>query len=217
MRTGNIVGNRMIQARELLNLLEDQHPIGEVDKDDFVDDFTHKVSKKSQVQIIGEYLPSSVAVRLTYKFPLIAGIKPEVDLHQTGQNFLKEYKSQFDIPIRRLESLCLRSFEKADYGRPGIDLLYTGVLPVPVRGYKNYTDEKDIMVCLFCTGLGVHQFLSIEVILSIFSLYPDHHEIHLSSDQLDKLIDATAGAFVGYKKLVNQFNNKPTKKTNTDW
>ena len=148
-------GNRMIKAKEVLNLFEDK-PIGVVDKDDFVDEFTRKVSKKSQVQIIGEYSPSGISVRLAYKFPFTANVKPEVDLHQTGQNFLKEYKSKFDIPVRSLEVLCKKPLEKPVEDRPGIDLLYTGTLPVFVR---NHFDEINIVVCLSCTGLGFHQFL----------------------------------------------------------
>jgi hypothetical protein len=34
---------------------------------------------------------------------------------------------------------------------------------------------------------------------------------------INKLIGATADVFIGYKKLINQFNNKPDKKTNVDW
>jgi len=33
----------------------------------------------------------------------------------------------------------------------------------------------------------------------------------------EKIKDAIAYIFIGYKKLINQFINKPTKKTNTDW
>lgn len=39
----------------------------------------------------------------------------------------------------------------------------------------------------------------------------------LSSDKLDELTNAIAYAFSYHNKLINRFNNKPTKKTNADW
>jgi hypothetical protein len=39
----------------------------------------------------------------------------------------------------------------------------------------------------------------------------------LPENKLKELADSIGEMFIGYKKLINQFNNKPGKKTNADW
>ena len=208
MRTGNIVGNRMIQARELLNLLEDQHPIGEVDLDKFLGDITSKLKSKTKLNVdgtvdVGRGL--GLEVRFEYKY-FFEGNKVLV-------GFFEQYRRQFRIIIKSLELVCKGEFKLIE--RPGDWYYYWRNLDVDDLGVDDAI-RKHISINLYLNK----KFLLLVVKFSIVdedSDGPGIYSIPLSHDMLDKLIDATADVFIGYKKLVNHFNNKPDKKTNVDW
>jgi hypothetical protein len=210
----------MIKAKEVLDLFEDKS-IGVVNKDEFVGDVIRRVSRKSQLKITGEFNYSNNAVLLIYHLPITNIVKPDVGFHQTSHSLSIDYNSQFDIPLRSLETLCGKKFKKTGEDRDGVDLFYEGILSATNGPFMQR--EKDILVYLFCSGRDPDCLLLVKVSLAIFSMHPDIYthetvyEIPLSPDQLNKLIDATADAFIGYKKLINQFNNRPMKKTNADW
>lgn len=206
MRTGNIVGSRMIQARELLNLLEDQHPIGEVDLDKFLGDITSKLKSKTKLNVdgiidVGKGL--GLEVRFEYKY-FFEGNK-------VLDSFFEQYRRQFRVIIKSLELVCKGEFELVE--------LLSG----------DWFYWKDLDVDAFRRHISVNlylkeKFLRIVVRVGIVDEDSDgpgilrtFYLIPLSQDRLDKLIGAIAEVFIGYKKIVSHFNNKPTKKTNTDW
>jgi hypothetical protein len=199
----------MIKAKELLNLLEDNRP-GEVQVDKFIDDFTSKVNSKSQVVtdgsiVFGRYGKGVFA--LEHGFPLIS--------HSEKGNIFDYFTpQQLAIPLKGLELFCEDDFRLISVG---VDKSFVG---------KFSTDRGEIrtfeVTLNKINSYSTNFFISVRLpIVDEFgtshSSSKTYYATFLSPDQLNKLIGATADVFIGYKKLINQFNNKPDKKTNVDW
>jgi hypothetical protein len=199
----------MIKARELLSLLEDNRP-GEVQIDKFIDDFIDKVNSKSQITtegsvVFGRYGKGVFAIE--HGFPFIShGEKDNIFDYFTPQ--------QLVIPLKGLETFCKDDFRLVSVG---VDKSFVGKLWIGQGESRTFEVSLDVT-----PSRNTNFFISVRLpIVDEFSVYIGSQKTYyatlLSSDEVNKLIDATAGVFIGYKKLINQFNNKPDKKTNVDW
>ena len=196
----------MIKAKEILNLVEDQHPIGKVDLDKFLGILTSTLKIKTKLNVVGTFVVGKFGpgvISFEYKYPL--------GRNQTSDSFFEQSKLQLRIPIKNLELVCKGEFKLVE----------------PSQDFKYYWKNLDVdiilrtmSVNLFLKGEFLHLILHSGVIdedSDDSGTIKTFYSIPLSQDRLDKLIDAIAEVFIGYKKLINQFNNRPMKKTNADW
>ena len=119
--------------------------------------------------------------------------------------FLDEIDRKLILPVKELERVVGPATVGIQYPS------YTFQLPKTLldMGLNLYnTDSTSI------SSLNLSHERGIVVYFRIF--HPKELNF-LPENILKELADSIGEMFIGYKKLINQFNNKPTKKTNADW
>ena len=192
----------MIKAKEILNLFEDNQVL-ESDAGVFIKNLSRKIGSITNLETVGTHY--SGGFRILSHVLFVDRIGSDEEFEKMLIEFSKYCDIKVDIPLKGLNSLCGGSFRTGGtLSNHGVKE-YFGMLQAP-KEFINFN------ISLMCKRL-----YSQEGVLVIAIDILSEQLINFTESFLLKLIDAIVECFIGYKKLVNQFINKPTKKTNTDW
>jgi hypothetical protein len=119
--------------------------------------------------------------------------------------FLDEIDRKLILPVKELERVVGPATVGSQFPS------YTFQLPKTLldMGLNLYSTENTSI-----SSLNLSRERGIVVGFRIF--HPKELNF-LPENKLKELADSIGEMFIGYKKLINQFNNKPVKKTNADW
>jgi len=125
------------------------------------------------------------------------------------ERFFKETKDKLELPLSSLKKISRRG-----------DFLEDRGLWFPYHGF--FATASEVVVGLLFREDGNNSLRKESLVLPGFIrvlcvLYNLDYLVGFSNKELDSYTESIVDVFTGYKKLVNQFNNKPSKKTNADW
>ena len=195
----------MIKAKEVLNLLEDITP---AKVKNFIEKFASNLETKTQLKVDGSVGSQGLMLRSYVPFN-----EKSVSFGKVQDNFSDYGESKLEIPLKNLEVLYGAKFNSS--GSLFSMKNYLGYLHIPSNfpryGPTEYGPKEirlEVSVCCVKAPNSYQLVVMISLSLEVTDIDKKNQET---------LLDAIADVFLGYKKLVNQFNNKPTKKTNADW
>jgi hypothetical protein len=125
------------------------------------------------------------------------------------ERFFKETKDKLELPLSSLKKISRRG-----------DFLKDRGLWFPYHGF--FATASEVVIGLLFHEDGNSSLRKESPVLPGFIrvlcvLYNLDYLVGFSNKELDSYTESIVDVFTGYKKLINQFNNKPSKKTNADW
>ena len=135
--------------------------------------------------------------------------QPSSDIPKINNDFYQEYESKLRLPLKSLEDFC------------GSKFVVSGDMDLTNFETKfNVDDRRIIKVVVSIIFLHTNQTV-MRVMVDLF-LSPPQYSIEklvnlMPDDEKQRLMSSIVSTFIGYNKLVNNFKDKPVKKTNADW
>jgi hypothetical protein len=145
------------------------------------------------------------AISFTADF-LVGSQESKISNRNYAEEFFNQQTNLIGVPVKNLKKL---------FGEPKF-LNETPINFAFIFGLAG-TPEFYIRVELYSEGRSFLGEIPNNVVRVGVILYPVYAVSFMPEISIDDLTSAIGDVFIGYKKLVNQFVNKPTKKTNADW
>jgi len=183
----------MIRAKEVLSLCEDK---------------PFEVSVKELTNHLGLDVHVS-SDQGKYYFYSYFSLKNQLssDISKINNDFYQEYESKLRLPLKPLEDFCNNKFIVSGY----MDL-------TNFETKFNVDDRRIIKVVVSISFPSREQAVMCIMVDLVSSQFLIEYLINLmSDDKKQRLMSSIVNTFIGYNKLVNNFKDKPVKKTNADW
>jgi hypothetical protein len=145
------------------------------------------------------------AISFTADF-LVGSQESKISNRNYAEEFFNQQTNLFGVPVKNLKKLF---GESKFLNETPINFAFIFELAG--------TPEFYIRVELYSGGRSFLGEIPNNVVRVGVILYPVYAVSFMPEISIDDLTSAIGDVFIGYKKLVNQFVNKPTKKTNADW
>ena len=156
---------------------------------------------------------SSDAISFSADF-LVGSQESKISNRNYAKEFFIQQTNLIGVPETNLLGVPVRNLRKL-FGEPKF-LTETSVNFAFIFGLAG-TPEFYIRVELYSEGRSFSGEVPNNVVRVGVILYPVYAVRFMPEISIDDLTSAIGDVFIGYKKLINQFVNKPTKKTNADW
>jgi len=131
------------------------------------------------------------------------------------ERFFKETKDKLELPLSSLKKISRRGDFFKD---SGLWFPYYGFFGASSKIMVGLLFHEDGNSSLRKESPVLPGFIRVLCVLSnlnyLIGFYNDDEEL---DSYIESITESVVDVFIGYKKLVNQFNNKPSKKTNADW
>ena len=145
------------------------------------------------------------AISFTADF-LVGSQESKISNRNYAEEFFNQHKNLIGVPVKNLKKL---------FGEPKF------LTETPINFAFIFeltgTPEFYLRVELYSGSRSFLNEVPNNVVRVGVTLYPVYAVRFMPEISINDLTSAIGDVFIGYKKLVNQFVNKPTKKTNADW
>jgi hypothetical protein len=186
-------GSNMIKAKEVLSLCENK---------------SFEVSLKELTNHLGLAVSGSSREDRYYFYSYFSlKNQPSSDIPKINNDFYQEYESKLRLPLKSLEDFCGSKFVVSGYmGLTNFETRFN----VDDKRIKtvvsiSFPHSNQAVMCVMVDLLSSPQ----ESIENLVNSMPN--------DKKQRLMSSIVNTFIGYNKLVNNFKDKPVKKTNADW